>query len=117
MANGPKSFWSDTDELSPNARVSDLDGTPLRPEADILYIIHRAGVTLSEAERYELWELAAACGLHLGETVGERDQREIIDKKQAEWEQTGDERTRKLREAAERRKAKKGKTGGNVVVR
>lgn len=93
----------------------------MRPEADILYIIHRAGITLDQAERYELWELAAACGLHLGETISEKDQRDIVDKKQAEWVETKDRRTELLREAAERRRERKGKGKAkpdpNLVVR
>lgn len=70
-------------------------------------MIHRAGITLPEAAAYELWELAAACGLHFGPTIGERDAVEIVEKKQAEWEQTGDERMKRMAAApshAERRR-------------
>lgn len=107
MADGPKSFWPDEPKLDPDARTSHLDGTHLRPEADILFMIHKAGITLPDAAGYELWELAAAVGLHYGPTIAERDATEIIDKKQAEWDATADERMRRMAEAAERRKNKK----------
>lgn len=116
MENGPKSFWGEVEELNPNLRVSHLDGTWRRPIADILFVIHRAGITKPEAERYKLWELAAACGLHLGETIAEKDQRDIIDTKQAEWAETKDRRTELLREAAERRRERKGKGKAKPVA-
>lgn len=38
----------------------------MRPIADILHLIHtRASLSKADADGYELWELAAACGLHL----------------------------------------------------
>lgn len=69
MDSPPKSFWPDRPAVvdDPGRRRSPLDALGLRTEADIIAAIHRVGITLPQADGYELWELAAACGLHLYE--------------------------------------------------
>jgi hypothetical protein len=55
----------------------------------------------------ELWEIAAYLGLHRIETVGQRDQREIVETKAAYWEETREARSAKVNDyATQRREAK-----------
>ena len=59
---------------------------------------------LPVAEEYELWELAAAMGLHRMETVADYTEREIIEKSAAYFEETREQRMDYLSGYAERRK-------------
>ena len=58
------------------------------------------------ADDYELWELAAAVGLHRVETVAQHDEREIVERSEAYWEETQTVRNEKLIGYTERRKAR-----------
>lgn len=61
-------------------------------EAELIYLISRIGIPLRDAEQMELWEIAAAGGLHRIETQTERDEREIVKKKEEYWGETVDKR-------------------------
>lgn len=101
MEDDPKSFWL---EEGKEGWVTHLDGTGLEEEASIIHWAASKGIALADAQSYELWELAAACGLHLKESRSDYDQREIIEKSQAYWEQTSDQRAAKLEGYKARRK-------------
>lgn len=78
-------------------------------EAELIYLISRIGIPLRDAEQMELWEIAAAGGLHRIETQTERDEREIVAKKEEYWGETVDKRAeimarRKQRQAEKARR-------------
>lgn len=52
----------------------------------------------------ELWQLASAFGLHRVETRAEHDEREIVQAKAAEWEETQEQRMEALADYSARRK-------------
>lgn len=54
----------------------------------------------------ELWEIAAAAGLHRIETWDEKNQREIIAVKDEYWQETKTQRTEQLSGYHERRAAR-----------
>ena len=84
--------------------MTTLDHLPdLRLEAELIHILHRAGIPLADADGQELWELAAALGLHRIEPVAEQAARLIVEQKEAEWEQTQEARMERIRQARERR--------------
>ena len=72
-------------------------------EAELIYAAASRGISWEHAQGMELWQLAAALGLHRTETRAARDAREIIDTKQAEWEVTKDARMAKFEGYSERR--------------
>jgi hypothetical protein len=75
-------------------------------EAELIYAISRAGISMSDAENMELWEIAAAMGLHRKETIADYTEREIVEKSAAYYEETKEVRDAKLAGYAERRKAR-----------
>ena len=110
MAERPKSFFKDphrvTDQDLPHEGewVTAYDHLPdLKVEAELIHILHRAGIPLHHADQLELWELAAAVGLHRTERVIDRDARLIGEEKQAEWEATQEARMERIRRRQERR--------------
>lgn len=102
----PKSFWGDELADPDHTWRTHLDGTYLAVEAELIYAISRTGIALPVAEEYELWELAAAMGLHRVETIADYTEREIIEKSEAYYEETKEQRLEKLSGYAERRKAR-----------
>jgi len=72
-------------------------------EAELIYLISRIGIPLHAAEQMELWELAAAGGLHRVETQSARDEREIVEKKQEYWGETVDKRAEIMARRKERK--------------
>jgi hypothetical protein len=81
-----------------------LDHLPdMKVEAELIHILHRAGIPLVHADGQELWELAAAIGMHRTEKVSDRDMRLIGEEKQAEWEATQEARMERIRARQERR--------------
>jgi len=87
--------------------VSPLDDIGLRVEADIIYLAALAGIPLHTAETMELWELAAAGGRHLTETLQAKNVREVDEAQAAVWEETHQQRMERMAEAAERRRERK----------
>lgn len=87
--------------------LSDLDEIGLRVEADIIYHIALAGIPLPVAEGMELWELAAARGLHYTESLQERNIRETDAEQAAYYEETKDVREELMRRQAERRRERR----------
>lgn len=55
----------------------------------------------------ELWQIAAALGLHRTETRATRDAREIVEVKQEYWEETKDARLDKLADYREARETRR----------
>lgn len=107
MAVGPKSFWQPERELEqdPSKRWrTTLDETPFATEGQLIHIASRSGISLPAADQYELWELAAACGVHLIETWQQHDEREVIARAQKEYEEHKDQRDAKILEVQEQRK-------------
>ena len=100
----PKSFWGDELADPDHTWRTHLDGTYLAVEAELIYAITRTGIALPVAEEYELWELAAAMGLHRMETIADYTEREIVEKSAAYYEETKEVRDAKLAGYAERRK-------------
>jgi hypothetical protein len=84
--------------------VTHHDKPHMAMEAELLHILHRGGIPLHVADRYTLWENAAALGMHRVETVAQRDEREVVDTKREYWEETQAQRQEKLAGYAERRK-------------
>lgn len=114
MAERPKSFFKTPGRLTDEGEdddpphdaewVTSLDHLPnMKVEAELIHILHRAGIPLAHADSQELWELAAAIGMHRTERVVDRDARVITEEKQAEWEQTQDVRMERIRAARQRR--------------
>ena len=84
--------------------MTTLDHLPdLRLEAELIHVLHRAGIPLADAEHQELWELAAALGLHRTEPVADRDARRLVEEKEAEWAATQEARMERIRAAKARR--------------
>lgn len=84
--------------------MTNLDDLPaLAGEAELIFLVSKIGVPLHAADSMELWELAAAGGLHRVETFTQRDEREIIAKKEEYWDET----QAKRRAIMERRKQRK----------
>jgi hypothetical protein len=73
-------------------------------EAELIFACTTRGIGWEAAQDFELWELAAALGLHRLETRAERDQREIIEAKRDYFEETGEARMERLAGYGERRK-------------
>jgi hypothetical protein len=65
-------------------------------EAELIYATTSRGLSWESALEMELWQLAAALGLHRIETRAERDNREIVEAKQSYFEETGDARMERL---------------------
>lgn len=72
-------------------------------EAELIYAVASRGISWADAQEMELWELASALGLHRIETRAERDNREIVETKQAYWKETSDLRADKLKGYTKRR--------------
>lgn len=97
--------------------VTALDDWPVMSlEAELIYATTSRGVAWTAALDMELWQIAAALGLHRLETRADRDQREITDTKAEYWEQTGEARSEMLSgysarraESKKRRAAERGK--------
>ena len=68
------------------------DNPVMAVEAELIHAFTQRGITLVHADSMELWELAAACGVHRVETREEHDNREIVEKKQEYWEETVEKR-------------------------
>lgn len=84
--------------------MTTLDHLPdLRLEAELIHVLHRAGIPLAQAENQELWELAAALGMHRVEPVVDRDERLLVEAKEAEWQATQDARMERIRQRKQRR--------------
>lgn len=87
--------------------MTTLDDLPMfAAEAELIYIIARIGIPLRDAEQMELWEIAAAGGLHRVETQSARDEREVVQKKQEYWEATVDKRAEIMARRRERQAEK-----------
>jgi hypothetical protein len=106
LEDKPKSFWGDELADPDQTWRTHHDGTYLAVEAELIYALARAGIALPVAEDYELWELAAAMGLHRVETIADYTEREIIEKSEAYFEETREQRMEKLSGYAERRKVR-----------
>lgn len=107
MEDRPKSFWQPERELEqdPEKRwITTLDGTPFEQEAQIIRMAAVHGIALPFADGMELWELAAACGVHLVETWGQHNEREVVTKAKAYYEETAEVREAKLAEYQEKRR-------------
>lgn len=76
----------------------------MRLEAELIYWATSRGMSWAEAQEMELWQLASAFGLHRVETRAEYDNREIVEKKQAYWEETSKQRNERLSGYSERRR-------------
>jgi hypothetical protein len=110
LEKGPKSFWATSDRVVDESErwVTHYDHEPsLAVEAEIIHACGRGQLPLPVADEMELWEIAAYLGLHRIETVGQRDQREIVETKAAYWEETREARSAKVNDyATQRREAK-----------
>ena len=78
----------------------------LAVEAEIIHAATQRGIALPMAEEYELWELAAALGIHRIATEGDWKDAEIITEKKEYWEETGSQRSEQLAGYVERRRAR-----------
>lgn len=87
--------------------LSALDDIGLRQEADLIYHIALAGIPLPVAESMELWELAAARGLHYTETLQEKNVRDVDAAQAAYYEETREKREAIMAARAERRRDRK----------
>lgn len=106
METTPKSFWPDTPgvtEPDPTThRVSTFDDLGWRDWADLIRIFTRAGIPLPQADRMEMWELAAAVGADLGPTI---DEQKLVDIAEQEKE-TLEARMAKVAEVQARQRGK-----------
>ena len=85
------------------------DDPVLAVEAELIHAFSTRGIPLPVADTMELWELAASVGVHRVETREEHDNREIVEKKEQEWEETKTKRAaimarRKERQAEKERR-------------
>jgi len=87
--------------------LSALDDIGLRGEADIIYLAALAGIPLPVAEGMELWELAAAKGMHYTETLQEHNIRETNAEQEKVWEETQAQSLEILARQAERRRERR----------
>lgn len=86
------------------------DSPVMAVEAELIHAFQLRGITLAHADQMELWELAAACGVHRVETWEERNDREIVTKKEEYWQETQEKRQAMMRARAERKaEARRGK--------
>lgn len=107
MEESPKSLWLErSDPIDPSLQwVTHYDDMPwLQREAEIINICQRGGLPLPIADDMELWEIAAALGMHRIETLEERDNREIVQTKQEYFEETGSQRLERVSGYRERRR-------------
>lgn len=72
-------------------------------EAELIHAFTLRGIPLPAADGMELWELAAACGIHRVETWEARNDREIVEKKQEYWDETAGRRMELLNRRKSRR--------------
>ena len=109
MAQQPKSFWGATDGLKPEEQwLTTHDDWPLLAlEAELIYAATSRGISWTEAQDLELWQIAAALGLHRVETRATRDAREIVETKRDYFEATKDQRLPKLAGYSEAREARR----------
>lgn len=84
------------------------DNPVMAVEAELIHVFALRGLPLPSADSMELWELAAACGVHRKETREEHDNREIVEKKADYWDETVDKRAEIMARRKER-KAEKGR--------
>lgn len=77
-------------------------------ESELIYTCTQRGIPWEAAVEMELWQMAAAFGLHRIETRAEHDAREIEEVKAEYWEHTGAERMARMAKVAERRRERKG---------
>lgn len=68
----------------------------MRLEAELIYATASRGISWADALNLELWQLAAALGLHRIETRAEHDTREIVESKGEYWEETQERRNKSL---------------------
>lgn len=87
--------------------LSHLDDIGLRVEADLIYHIALAGIPLPVAEGMELWELAAARGLHYTESLQDKNIREVDEAQKEYYEETREQREALMARQAERRRERK----------
>lgn len=121
METGPKSFWGSTEDLDPEKQwITAYDDSPLMAlEAELIYATTSRGLSWESALELELWQLAAALGLHRIETRAQRDNREITEAKSEYWDQTGEARSAHLegyharREESRRRRRAEAKGRGS----
>ena len=99
LAHQPKSFWSSTANVDPADQwITAYDDTsPLMAlEAELIYATASRGIPWDSALEMELWQIAAALGMHRIETRKDHDAREITEAKQKYWEETKDQRLAKV---------------------
>lgn len=108
MAGRPKSFWDDSAPIDTEQQwITHYDDWPLmRLEAELIFGATSRGIAWEQAQEMELWQLASAFGLHRVETRKVHDEREIVQAKQAYWEETAQQRAEHLSGYSERRKAR-----------
>lgn len=106
MAQSPKSFWVERERVDPEKQwLTHYDDWPIMAlEAELIYATTSRGLSWESAQEMELWQIAAALGLHRIETRAEHDAREIVGKKEEYWEETREQREEKLSGYSERRK-------------
>jgi hypothetical protein len=73
-------------------------------EAEIIHVCSVRNLPPPVADEMELWEVAAYLGLHRIETREAHDTREIVETKQAYWEETAEQRQAKMAGYSKRRK-------------
>lgn len=84
------------------------DDSPLMAlEAEIIFATASRGISWESVLDMELWQIAAALGMHRVETRAERDSREITETKKAYWEETGEQRMQRVAGYSERRRQAK----------
>ena len=69
-------------------------------------VTHRAGITLDVLDGYELWEAAAACGLHILPEGEDHTTDAVIAESAAADQQYREARQRKATKMAEKNQAK-----------
>ena len=73
-------------------------------EAELIYATASRGMNWDSVLDMELWQIAAALGMHRVETRKARDEREITEYKREYFEETKDARLAKVAGYSERRK-------------
>lgn len=73
----------------------------------MIYATTQRGMSWEVVQGMELWQIAAALGIHRVETRADHDAREIVDSKKAYFEETGQARMEKLSGYRERREQRR----------
>lgn len=71
----------------------------------MIYAATSRGIAWESLLGMELWQIAAALGLHRLETRAQQDQREIYEAKSDLWDETGEQRMEQMAGYSERRAA------------